>query len=533
MSTHDIPDNELDDFFRKSLEKPDIDFREEDWLDMEKKLQTATRRKAVFRRYLYSLLALLMGTAITVVLWVNYKRTENNEATVHSLLSSQRTYSANAQPLGKGNPDNRAIDGQTAEEESTAGSLAPEKTLIRETTPGNKENTVSGLADTQKAIQKENIKTDANKNKTDAGTVAVHRSRQEGFPITERTATQNSLSEDTANDTDLVQDPNKGNIINRRSRKAAAPRISSGVTLTQEVHKPVKKKTASTGKRVVADRGKRLVPEKPLSDKADTRQIYTENTDLDWPVEPVTRLHVKTLFTGDQLSEKYGEELQSLPAAKPTQALPADSAKVKKLARERLNYRWRLSLVVSPDLSAVRFSGLTRPGTNVGVLLSYSLSRKLSLSTGIIRSAKIYDARMEDYSPPPGQWTYYVKPVEIKASCTVLDIPLNLRYNLLMKNNHTVYATAGLSSYLMLSEHYKYIYDVDDTYLRKSWQVDNENKHFFKVYNVSAGYERRLTRRLSAGAEPFLKIPGAGVGFGKIQLWSAGIFVSAHYKLGR
>jgi hypothetical protein len=85
----------------------------------------------------------------------------------------------------------------------------------------------------------------------------------------------------------------------------------------------------------------------------------------------------------------------------------------------------------------------------------------------------------------------------------------------------------------MLSEHYKYIYDVDDTYLRKSWQVDNENKHFFKVYNVSAGYERRLTRRLSAGAEPFLKIPGAGVGFGKIQLWSAGIFVSAHYKLGR
>jgi hypothetical protein len=79
-----------------------------------------------------------------------------------------------------------------------------------------------------------------------------------------------------------------------------------------------------------------------------------------------------------------------------------------------------------------------------GVLLSYSLSRKLSLSTGIIRSAKIYDARMEDYSPPPGQWTYYVKPVEIKASCTVLDIPLNLRYNLLMKNNHTVYATAWL-----------------------------------------------------------------------------------------
>jgi hypothetical protein len=243
MSTHDIPDNELDDFFRKSLEEPDVDFREEDWLHMEKKLQTATRRKAVYRRYLYSLLALFMGISMSLVLWVSTKKAENNEAAVHSGLSSQRTYPNHAQPqpLGKGNPDNPAI-GQTAEDESTTAKGAAEKTLIGEATPGNKENMVSGPADTKKGIQKKNIKTDTKKDNTDAGTVAIQRSRQEEYPTAKRRATQNILSEDTAHDTDLVQDPNKGTIINRKSKNAAVPRTSTGLMLTQGVHKPVKKK---------------------------------------------------------------------------------------------------------------------------------------------------------------------------------------------------------------------------------------------------------------------------------------------------
>jgi hypothetical protein len=198
-----------------------------------------------------------------------------------------------------------------------------------------------------------------------------------------------------------------------------------------------------------------------------------------------------------------------------------------------MHYRFMLSFVISPDISTVRLSDLTKPGTNVGVLLSYRVSRRFSVSTGLIRSAKVYDAYIGDYNPPPGQWTYYVEPVEIKASCIVLDIPVNIRYNFLMKQHYNLYVTAGLSSYLMKSEKYRYIYDVDDTYLRKSWEVVNENKHYFKVYNLSAGYERKLSKRFSAGAEPFVKIPGAGVGFGKIHLWTAGLFVSANYKLGK
>jgi hypothetical protein len=69
MSTPNIPDEELDDFFRKSLGDPELDFREEDWLKMEQKLKdNRARERATYRRFLYSLLGLLLVIA-PVLTW--------------------------------------------------------------------------------------------------------------------------------------------------------------------------------------------------------------------------------------------------------------------------------------------------------------------------------------------------------------------------------------------------------------------------------------------------------------------------------
>jgi hypothetical protein len=53
------------------------------------------------------------------------------------------------------------------------------------------------------------------------------------------------------------------------------------------------------------------------------------------------------------------------------------------------------------------------------------------------------------------------------------------------------------------------------------------------VVNLSVGYERNLGRRFSWQAEPFLKLPLGGVGFGKVRLGSGGVFVSLKYKMGK
>jgi hypothetical protein len=539
MSTHDIPDNELDDFFRKSLEEPEIDFREDDWLQMEKKLDTAVSRKTVLRRYLYSLLALLLGTIISVFLWINYTGADDNNITIPVNLSSQGTYPAdnNPQSNNKDNPDRHSPDLSIPEGESIALGDAAEQPADAQKTATVRENNVSERTRVQPADKENEIKT-SNKNKTDTATLPVYKSRPERTTGTRVSAIQNGQhvgTEEYGNGPiATLPEPNyeSGGRISNKKRLRAYDTPAAGKVKTGAGNKPVNEKQVTDSKPNVIKKDKWGYTAKPVAVMPEEYGV-TKTTEVDWPVSHLPQVSVQNLSIDSGLPQKYAEDLQNVVPDNVKPGLPTDSAEVKRLAKERVNYRFKLSLVLSPDLSMVRLSGLTKPGSNVGVILGYQLSRKLSITTGIIRSAKIYDARMEDYSPPPGQWTYYIKPVEIEASCTVLDIPLNVRYNFLMKEKYQLYASGGLSSYLMRSEYYRYIYNVDDTYLRKSWQVDNENKHYFKVYNISAGYERKLTGRLSAGAEPFLKIPGAGVGFGKIRLWSAGIFISANYRLGK
>lgn len=150
---------------------------------------------------------------------------------------------------------------------------------------------------------------------------------------------------------------------------------------------------------------------------------------------------------------------------------------------------------------------------------------------GAVYSTKIYAANASKYNPDNPYWqSYYPKPVEVEGSCKIIDIPLNMRYNLLQKKAYNLYAVAGLSSYLMLREDYKYIYQVYDSNLRQSWHGKNENQHFFKVINISAGYEQKLSRKFSLQAEPYIKLPTAGVGYGRIKLLSTGLFMSLKYK---
>ena len=77
----------------------------------------------------------------------------------------------------------------------------------------------------------------------------------------------------------------------------------------------------------------------------------------------------------------------------------------------------------------------------------------------------------------------------------------------------------------MKRENYRYYYFHNSDTL-KSYQMavpPGENKHVLSVADFSMGYERKLTQAISFRAEPYLKIPIAGVGEGKVKLISAGL----------
>ena len=217
----------------------------------------------------------------------------------------------------------------------------------------------------------------------------------------------------------------------------------------------------------------------------------------------------------------------------PVAALPqlADSLP-RRLPLPAVAYRLRLGLMLAPEVSTVRAERLTTPGTNVGLQLEYRLSQRWRLNVAYLRAVKRYVANAGDYHPPDGYWPQNLKLTEVNADCRMIDIPLNLRYDLWQRPTHQVFVSAGLSSLLMRRELYTYDYLEAGQAKRADWELLNGSNHALQILNLSAGYERAVGGRWTVQAEPFVKLPLGGVGFGAVRLSSAGVFFSLKYGLG-
>lgn len=199
--------------------------------------------------------------------------------------------------------------------------------------------------------------------------------------------------------------------------------------------------------------------------------------------------------------------------------------------RERPPYRLLLSVAGAPELTAVRARALTRPGTTIGATVEYRFTTRLRVRSGMFQSTKLYTARGSDYRPPSSYWTWRVPIDRIEADCRILEIPLDLRYELRQRPGYSLFASAGLTSLLMRDEQYTYEYTQNGQYKERTWSLARGSNHPFSVLNLSVGYERALGKRWAAQAEPFVKLPLSGVGFGKIPLRSAGVSLGLKYGL--
>jgi len=192
---------------------------------------------------------------------------------------------------------------------------------------------------------------------------------------------------------------------------------------------------------------------------------------------------------------------------------------------------WVAGFSYAPDLSMVGSSGVSKPGTNLFLSLEYKLNSRWSLQSGVAYSRKFYQATGADYNPPEGFWDYGMVPDVTDATCDIIDIPINLRYYINPSKRNRFFASTGISSYLMLTEEYYYHYEDDyGPNLVEEWNVNNENRHFFSIYNLSIGYQRSVGDGWSLEVEPFAKVPLAGVGFAEVDLWSTGAWFSVKYN---
>ena len=205
--------------------------------------------------------------------------------------------------------------------------------------------------------------------------------------------------------------------------------------------------------------------------------------------------------------------------------------KEKELAKKsgtRKKNTFFFSFSVAPDVSWV---GKNDPGKLkllTGAGFGYTFKDRLTVRTGFYGARKIYSATHYDYKPvvsPPSP--NYID--NIAADCKVYEIPLQLSYNFGQSKKHNWFAGAGLSSYIMKEEEYVYLYKwpngSTNSYTKT---IHNEYEHFFAVLTLSAGYQYKINRTLSISAEPYLKLPLKGVGYGRVKLNSAGVMFSVN-----
>jgi hypothetical protein len=177
-------------------------------------------------------------------------------------------------------------------------------------------------------------------------------------------------------------------------------------------------------------------------------------------------------------------------------------------------------------------SNFDQPGFKGGVMAEYAFNKTFSLISGLAISNVKYKADGREYNPPQG-WNYGVMPDQTTAVCLVLDIPISLKANLFNFDRSRIFATTGLSSYIMLNEDYQFRYnDSNQAGLESSWSESTGTRHWFSNAGFSVGIEYDLSPTWSIRAEPHLKVPLKGVGWGNVDLYSMGSFVSLNYRFG-
>lgn len=229
----------------------------------------------------------------------------------------------------------------------------------------------------------------------------------------------------------------------------------------------------------------------------------------------------KPLVKND-LAKKTDEKKEEKPLN-----MKNDENKTKPEKKKRgFGNNFAITASVGADMSFIK---LNKPGKITllyGAGLSYGITKHFSVSAGFYVSDKIYSATPEQYNN-----TIYPYLTGVNGDCRVYQIPVSIGYRFGQRKKHNWSGSAGLTSLLMKKEKYEYEYkNPAGQYYNYNRTIDNQNKHYFSVLSLAAGYQYHLGNRVTLSGEPFVNIPLKGIGFGKMKLNSAGVQVTVSVK---
>lgn len=186
-----------------------------------------------------------------------------------------------------------------------------------------------------------------------------------------------------------------------------------------------------------------------------------------------------------------------------------------------------VSVLASPDINGVSSFQNSKVGTNAGLMLSVGI-KKFTISTGAVYSKKPY---LTDFDSYHTSYKFKTEPEYVSADCRVLDIPINIDYQVYSKSKNKFSLGTGLSSYIMLKESYHFDYASLYPAGPTDYNITNRNKHILGVLNLAATYQRQINSKFSLDIEPYLKVPLTNIGASQVKLQSVGMAVGITWNI--
>jgi hypothetical protein len=194
--------------------------------------------------------------------------------------------------------------------------------------------------------------------------------------------------------------------------------------------------------------------------------------------------------------------------------------------------QFAITALAASDINGVNSFQQSKVGSNLGLIFSAGISKRLTISTGAIYSVKPYLTNFGNYHT---LYKFPVSPVNVMADCRMLDIPLNIGYQVYNRHQNKISVGTGLSSYLMLHENYTFNYPAAGSYYAYSgptnYTVPQSKKYFFGVINLTTTYERQLNSKVGITVEPYLKLPLTNIGYSQVKLQSTGVAIGLKWNL--
>ncbi|MBV8389386.1 MAG: hypothetical protein JO080_06270 [Mucilaginibacter sp.] len=193
-------------------------------------------------------------------------------------------------------------------------------------------------------------------------------------------------------------------------------------------------------------------------------------------------------------------------------------------------------VLASSDLNGVNSSfQQTKVGGNFGAMFSVTL-KKWTISTGAQYDIKPYLTNFDNYHTA---YQFPTKPSSVNANCRMLDIPINLNYQVYHQRANSITIGTGLSSYFMLREDYQFNYDNTAAYGYGNnnvtgpshYTVINRNKNILSVLNLDATYTHQINSKFGVTVQPYTKVPLSDVGASQVRLQSTGVAVGINWNI--